>query len=272
MALTRSTPVTSGTSTTSRSEGCVEPSPDLSGPISAHATPTRTVAASTTQNLPIPPTLFMAFRRCRPSKGFPGVRLRIDAPAGTETADVENVHYVKKKGLVVVVAAIMLLSVAVARAADHRAPRATLRVGDEIRNGRLYHSDGWARKAKDPRFCVATFGTGFPTFGKPIVYPLGEELVIRLHKSAPPVEVEVQTWPRVDEDGMARGTPSPVPWVLRPYVDGNVRAWELVISPPVTAGHVYLGVGAYWPDEDGCSPPPDLGSQYAAWTFHLVNR
>ncbi len=87
------------------------------------------------------------------------------------------------------------------------------------------------------------------------------------------MEVHVQEWPGVDEHGHADGTPTPVPWVLRPHVvDNEVRAWDVVVTAPPEPGHVYLGVDAYWADEDGCGPPVDLGSQYAAWAFHLLVR
>lgn len=157
-----------------------------------------------------------------------------------------------------------------AAADDHRPPRATLHTAGEIQKGRIYHADGWSRPTKEPGFCDATFAHGFPKFRSAVSHSPGDEIVVRLHKKAMPLEVEAQRWPRVDEKGHAAGTPTPLPWLLRPHpAQGDVRTWEVVVLPPVVDGHLYLGIGAYWADEDGCTQQPDLGSQYAAWTFHL---
>ncbi len=168
---------------------------------------------------------------------------------------------------------VTLAAGSVAGAHDHRPPRATLRVGGDVREGSFHHGDGWAHAAEEPGYCYMDFLSGFPRFSKPLKHDVGEEIVVRLHKRAMPLEVEAQRWPRVDQHDRPAGTPTSVPWVLRPYVvDGATKAWEVVILPPLVQGHLYLGVGAYWADEDGCSGGVDLGSQYAAWTFHVVGR
>lgn len=155
---------------------------------------------------------------------------------------------------------------------DHHPPRATLRIDGNVQKGLLHHADGWTYPSEEPGYCDVDFGSGFPRFRRAVVHEAGEEIVVRLHKNAMPLEVEVQRWPRV-EDGHAAGTPTPLPWVLRPRVaDGQAQAWDVIVPLPVLDGHLYLGVGAYWADEDGCSPQPDLGSQYAAWTFHAKSR
>lgn len=171
------------------------------------------------------------------------------------------------------IALVFVLTASAAVAHDHRAPRATLRIGGETRPGWLYHADGWSQATEEPGICEATFATGFAKFRKPLRHSAGDEIVVRFHKAAPPLEVEVHRWPGVDDHGYAAGTPTALPWLLRPHVvEGAVRNWEVVVLPPVVAGHLYLGVGAYWGDEDGCGQQPDLGSQYAAWTFHAVGR
>ena len=168
-----------------------------------------------------------------------------------------------------VVVTVVMQPVAVT-AGDHRAPRATLHVGNLAQDGRLHHADGWAERSEEPRFCDVSFATGFRKFGKPLRHTPGQEIIVRLHKKAPPVEVEVLRWPRVDEKGRPAGSPTPLPWLLRPWlVQGSIQGWEVVVLPPIVNGHLYLDVGAYWRDEDGCYQEPDLGNQYAAWTFHL---
>lgn len=82
------------------------------------------------------------------------------------------------------------------------------------------------------------------------------------------MEIEAYRWRGVKKNGYAKGEPSPLPWLLRPHrVNGEVRAWEVVVGWPATSDHLYFGVTAYWADEEGCSGSPDLGSQYVAWTF-----
>ena len=164
---------------------------------------------------------------------------------------------------------ILLVASGVARAHDHRAPRSALLLEGGIQKGQRYHAD-WARPARQEGFCFVSFAHGFPTPPKALPHALGEPVVVRLYKKAMPLEVEAQRWPRVNRDGMATGTPVPLPWSLRPHeVNGEIRAWDVVIPWPRTLDHLYLGVAGYWRDEEGCSSEPDLGSQYAAWTFHL---
>lgn len=171
------------------------------------------------------------------------------------------------------IALAVFLGASVADARDHRAPRTTLRVAGQVQKGLQYHADGWSKPTEDGRFCDVSFAHGLPEFSKPLHHAPGQEIVVRLHKKTMPLEVEVQRWPRVNGDGHAAGTATPLPWLLRPHMTGtSIGAWEVVVLPPIVNGHLYLGVGAYWADEDGCSPQPDLGSQYAAWTFHLMSH
>lgn len=175
-----------------------------------------------------------------------------------------------KRILIVTVVLGLALPSHPATADDHRPPRATLHVGDATQRGRTHHADGWTKRSNEPGFCDASFATSFPRFPKALRHSPGQEIVVRLHKKAPPVEVEAQRWPRIDKKGHAAGTPTPLPWMLRPrLIQGSIRAWEVVVLPPVVDGHLYLDIGAYWRDEDGCSQEPDLGGQYAGWMFHL---
>ncbi len=160
----------------------------------------------------------------------------------------------------------------VASAHDHRPPRATLRIAGETQTGSRY-SDGWIKTANEPGMCMGTFGDGFPRFKRPLSHQVGDEIAVRLHKSAVPMELSVHRWAEVDDDGAPKGSPVPVPFALRPLLAGaDIVAWDVVILPPVIDGHLYLGVDGYWADEDGCGGFPDLGSQYALWTFHAVSE
>lgn len=168
-----------------------------------------------------------------------------------------------------VVAAVML-SAFPAHAEDHVGPRAVLVSAETRQTGRAYHSD-WIRETRDGKACLLSGGSGSLTVPRqPVPQEADEAIVVRLKKSAGPREVQVRRWPRVDEHGDVTGEPTPVPFLLKPHaVDGDVRAWDVVVAPILQAGHVYLDVAGWWADEDGCWPPPDLGSQYKAWLFHL---
>lgn len=159
-----------------------------------------------------------------------------------------------------------------ARAHDHRPPPGILMTGDDEQRGHRHHAD-WVRRARDERFCIASFATGFRAFPRALVHQPGNPVFVRLAKASPPLEVEVLRWPNVDRNGHATGQPIPLPWTLRPHVVNNeVRAWDVVIPWIATVDRLYLDVGAYWADEEGCTPQPDLGYQYVAWTFHLLGR
>lgn len=165
--------------------------------------------------------------------------------------------------------ATLLSLIAPAHAHDHVGPRAALVSGETRQPGRSYHSD-WIRPTRDGRACLLSGGSGTLKVPKAVAHEAHEAVIVRLHKSALPREVEVRRWPRVDEHGMVTGDPTPVPFSLKPHVvDGAARAWDVVVAPTPQTEDVYLDVAGYWADEDGCSRPPDLGSQYKAWLFHL---
>lgn len=183
-------------------------------------------------------------------------------------------NHAAMKRVALLVAGLIVLVGSTAGANDHRAPRATLHLAGEAQQGHLYHADGWAEPSDEPGYCEMSFGHGSPVFRKPLKRAATDEIVVRLHKVAMPREVEAQSWPRVDRRGQATGEPKPLPWLLRPRMaNGVIKGWEVVVLPPPSVGHLYLGVGAYWADEDGCGGGPvDLGSQYAAWSFDVLTR
>lgn len=172
------------------------------------------------------------------------------------------------KRLAFALALLALFAIGPVRAHDHRPPNAVLRVADERRAGIRY--DSYWVDAGGTSDCTAEFVGGPPLIGKALKHQEGEVPIVRLRKPAAPLEVVVQRWPRVNRAGYARGEPTPMGWSLRPHVvDGSVKAWDVVIPWDGATDHLYLGVTAYWADEAGCGGSPDLGSQYAAWTFHL---
>lgn len=155
-----------------------------------------------------------------------------------------------------------------ATAHDHRPPRATLVIGDVEQKGRPLHSAWMNRSSK--RFCDFRIRHGLPAFPRPLEYATGDEVAIVLHKTAPPLEVTVEAWRQVDSAGRPKGASESIPSFVTPVVrSSETKAWQIRFVPPPTAPHLYLAVEAYWPDEEECSGAPDLGSQSAAWTFHL---
>lgn len=109
---------------------------------------------------------------------------------------------------------------------------------------------------------------GFPTFPKPVEGTPGDPAVIRFKKQAPPLETSLKAWREVDHQGQPEGDPIPIPNALLPAGGGH-KAWEIHFLIPPLGEHLYLLAEAYWADEEECSQQPDLGSQYAAWTFHV---
>lgn len=139
-------------------------------------------------------------------------------------------------------------------------------VGGEEQRGRPTHSS-WLRRA-DEQFCDFSDRFGFPTFGRALRVARGEAVRIRLHKDEPPLEVGLRAWRRVDSNGHPAGDSQPVPVALTPAGD----VWEIQFVASPDAGHLYLLAEAYWADTEGCAAQPDLGSQYASWTFHANVR
>lgn len=139
-------------------------------------------------------------------------------------------------------------------------------VGDEEQHGRLTHSS-WLRRA-DEQFCDFSDRFGFPTFRRALRVQPGDVVSIRLHKEEPPLEVGLRAWRRVDAHGHPAGDSTPVPVALAPAGD----EWEMRFVAAPEHGHLYLLAEAYWADTEECAPQPDLGSQYASWTFHVRVR
>ncbi|MDQ3641116.1 MAG: hypothetical protein M3450_06540, partial [Actinomycetota bacterium] len=146
---------------------------------------------------------------------------------------------------------------------DHRPPQTSLITDLDRQGGQPTHMR-WARRV-NPDECVVSDGFGPVTFPKAVPFTLGNAVRVRLHKNEMPVEFSVEAWRSVRGDGTPRGAGHPVPAVLTPKRrDGETVAWTLQFEPS-EAGHTYLQVTAYWQDETGCHPPPDLGSQSASW-------
>ena len=182
---------------------------------------------------------------------------------------VANLMHMRSVVVAALALATLLWLIAPTHAHDHVGPRAVLVSSEASQPGRSYHSD-WIRATRDGRACVLSGGSGILRVPKAVAHEAREAVIVRLHKPALPREVEVRRWPRVDEQGMVTGDPTPVPFSLKPHVvDGTTRAWDVVVAPRLQAEHIYLDVAGYWADENGCSQEPDLGSQYKAWLFHL---
>jgi hypothetical protein len=178
-----------------------------------------------------------------------------------------------RRRLIAVAALCMSLAVAVpAFAHDHRAPSSVMQVGELRLRGTLSERHWIKADPEDDRFCISAmdiFRNRFPRT-KLVVPADTSAALIRMRKQAQPITVEVQAWTRVGVRRAPKGDPMPVPFVLTPHqaADGAVTAWDVQVTLP-TARHVYLEVAATWADEEGCVPAPDIGSQHAAWRFHV---
>ncbi|MDQ3915971.1 MAG: hypothetical protein M3323_11720 [Actinomycetota bacterium] len=151
---------------------------------------------------------------------------------------------------------------------DHRLPKSVLRISDERQPGHPVHST-WLKRV-DEEYCDVSDRFALPIFPSPVRARAGEIASIQLKKPAPPREFSLRAWFEVNGQGHPEGDPIPIAAILSP-VSGMAQtgSWQLHFVPPPDSGHLYLLAEVNWADEEGCSPQPDLGSQYAAWTFHL---
>ena len=130
----------------------------------------------------------------------------------------------------------------------------------------------WARS--DPPYCVVTFGHALWSFPTAARYTEGSPTTIKIRKAAPPRDVQLIAWRRLNRRGIPKGSYETIPAALVPVLGstGAVKAWELTFVLPPQADHLYLALWVHWADEDGCGGPVDIGSQDATWTFHLRRR
>lgn len=128
----------------------------------------------------------------------------------------------------------------------------------------------WARRVTLEE-CNVTFGDAPITFPRALRHPFADSPVfVRLRKDEMPVEYQIEVWRSIRRGGSPRGSSVSIPAALAPqWRDGTIVAWDLQFQPPYSSGHLFLMVTAYWPDETNCLPPPDLGSQFGSWTFHM---
>jgi hypothetical protein len=109
---------------------------------------------------------------------------------------------------------------------------------------------------------------GFTTFPRPIYQTTAGVATLKIDKEHPPLEWNLKYWSKRKADGSPRGQAEPIQAVLKPAMsDSGTRSWELQFLPP--AGRAYILAEVYWSDQDACLPPPDLGNQSVAWTFHI---
>lgn len=176
----------------------------------------------------------------------------------------------------VVIAAVVLalMQAPGASAHDHRRPPSPrLKAGGEVQEGKNVRMT-WLRRY-DEKYCDLLDGFGYTTFPKRVLsYDAGDTARVRLKKSAPPLEWWVYAWEDIRrKNGQPKGTAQVIPAAVDAHRrDGQVVAWDIRFVLPPADRHLYILVEAYWADEEGCSSQPDLGSQSAAWSFHLSRR
>lgn len=161
-----------------------------------------------------------------------------------------------------------------AAASDHAVPRAILKIDDDRQMGSVYDSQWIAPDSEDERFCSTTFESSLNRFPRrTLVFPESvNQGRIRIRKPTRPTEVLLQAWKKVDSKRRPTGDPTAIPFMVSPHiVDNETRAWDITFILP-TSTSIYLEIEAGWSDEEGCVPPPDIGSQYVIWRFHARRR
>ncbi|MGH2740299.1 MAG: hypothetical protein ACRDH6_07460 [Actinomycetota bacterium] len=109
-----------------------------------------------------------------------------------------------------------------------------------------------------------------PSLPKPISYSDGDVALIRFPKHRPPTYLAIEAWRRIDNRAVPKGTPESLPFVLMPeVVQGRIEAWNALFVATRGWARYYIQASVAWPDEEGCSQQPDLGTQHVDWRFHL---
>jgi hypothetical protein len=160
--------------------------------------------------------------------------------------------------------ALVLCGVIPAAAHDHRPPRAELRYGSVLQQGRLI-KEHWSSRTEDGG-CVSSLVVGQARFPRPGL-PVGPgrfRAALRLSRSDRPTDLSVSARQGRGLRGRLLGTSQPVAWTLRPRrAGGQVIGWAAVLRSRVE-DELYLRVTGTWDDRQGC-----LGDQRAVWLFHV---
>jgi hypothetical protein len=158
---------------------------------------------------------------------------------------------------------LVLSGVIPAAAHDHRPPRAALRHGSLLQEGRLI-KEHWSSSTEDGG-CVSSLVVGqvrFPRPGLPV--EVGRfRAALRFSRSARP-DLSVSARSGRGPGGRLPGKSQAVSSILRPRRSGGeVIGWAAVLRSRVE-DELYLRVTGTWADRQGC-----LGDQKAVWLFHV---
>jgi hypothetical protein len=151
-----------------------------------------------------------------------------------------------------------------ATAHDHRPPRAEIRFGSLLQEGRLerYH---WSSKTVDGG-CVSSVtvaDVGYPRPGLP-VGPGPFRAALRLSRSDRPIDLRVTAREGRGPGGRELDERQGVRFTMRPRRAGDeVIGWAARLRSRVEQ-YLYLRVTGSWDDRQGC-----LGTQRATWLFHV---
>jgi len=174
----------------------------------------------------------------------------------------------RMRKLVLVALVLVLLAPVSVRAHDHEPPTVRLSTGDVGQKGAHFASCWW-RAIGEPNYYYFICIDSIFAWPRAKQAETGATASVRFNKPAPPEEVVLDRWRRVDPDhGIPRGRARSVPFTLTPVVtDGVTTAWEATFTLPQRAGHMYLSPFAVWPDEEGTEQRQD-----ASWLLHLRLR
>jgi hypothetical protein len=147
---------------------------------------------------------------------------------------------------------------------DHRPPRAELRFGSLLQEGRLFRYH-WSSKTPEDG-CVSSLivaDPGYPHPGLP-VGPGKFRAAVRLSRPDRPTDLRVAAREGRGPGARQPGVSRDVSYTLRPRRAGDeVIGWAAILRSRVDE-HLYLRVTGSWDDRQGC-----LGRQRATWLLHV---
>jgi hypothetical protein len=159
---------------------------------------------------------------------------------------------------------VVLSGVIPATAHDHRPPRAELRYGSLLQEGRLI-KEHWSSRTEDGG-CVSSLVVGNARFPRPGL-PVGAgrfRAALRLSRSERPADLSVSARRGRGPGGRLLGKSQAVASTLRPRrAGGEVIGWAAVLRSRIEE-ELYLRVIGSWDDRQGCQ-----GDQKAVWLFHV---
>lgn len=129
-------------------------------------------------------------------------------------------------------------------------PKAFLHSGNDRQRGHSSHFTRGSHHGGGK--CSVMHGDGFLTWPNALEHESGKKLRIGFRRDDKPVEVDLDDYRKVSEEGYTKGKRRAVPFKLRPRrKDGEVVGWRVLFRRD-RSGHHYLTLHVRWEGEHEC--------------------